>query len=227
MKNLLIVFVMLMLGLPASAMTVDSTKDGGVQALVTKTGFKILNANKIPHRMNFLVNPNKKVINAVSYYSDRKIVIYAGAILYIDNEDELAAILSHEISHSVDSYNGIMRGYFSFVPTSLKPRKYEFKADKRAVDYMVKAGYNPLAMITMANKLFSQPRYEWYSTHPTGSRRMAAVYEYIYAKYPEYLVQNEYKDNVYYQNFLLTSRENRLKLQEKIKNNSKKRVNYL
>ena len=40
-------------------------------------------------------------------------------------------------------------------------------------------------------------------------------------------IDNEYKDNIYYQNFLLTSRNNRLMLQDKVQNNdSKKKLNY-
>ena len=47
------------------------------------------------------------------------------------------------------------------------------------------------------------------------------VYEYIYEKYPSFLANNCYADNIYYQNFLLTSENNRKKLAEKIKTNSK------
>ena len=36
-----------------------------------------------------------------------------------------------------------------------------------------------------------------------------------------------YKENIYYQNFLLTSKENRAKFQKKIESNSKRSVNYL
>ena len=53
------------------------------------------------------------------------------------------------------------------------------------------------------------------------------IYEYIYKKYPEYLANNAYKGNIYYQNFLLTSKENRKKFQKKIETNSKRSVKYL
>ena len=55
---------------------------------------------------------------------------------------------------------------------------------------------------------------------------MMEVYEYIYKKYPEYLVDNKYRKNIYYQNFLLTSKENREKFQEKVKTNSNKKIRY-
>lgn len=56
---------------------------------------------------------------------------------------------------------------------------------------------------------------------------MMEVYEYIYKKYPEYLVNNPYKENPFYQNFLLTSKENREKFQQKVKSNSTRKIHYL
>ena len=193
---------------------------------VSQVGFKLLNDNRIDKRITFTLN-DSKVVNASSSIFDRSVTINKGLYSLLDDEDMLAAVLGHEISHSIDGYNGILRGYFSFVTNICCPKKYEYKADKRAVDFVVKAGYNPLAFITVMNKIDPQPRYEWYRSHPLCSKRLANIYEYIYVKYPQYLVDNEYKDNVYYQNFLLTSKENRLKLEEKIKNNSKKRAKYL
>ena len=145
----------------------------------------------------------------------------------LDDEDQLAAILGHEISHSMDSYDGIFRGFFHNLNNLCTPRKYEYKSDKRAVDYMVNAGYNPVALIVVMSKIFPQTRYEWCCMHPLTSRRMMEVYEYIYKKYPEYLVNNPYKENPFYQNFLLTSKENREKFQQKVKSNSTKKVHYL
>jgi hypothetical protein len=58
------------------------------------------------------------------------------------------------------------------------------------------------------------------------SKRLANVYEYIYTKYPYYLKNNEYITNEAYQNFLLTSVENRKKLQDKVRTGSKKEIKY-
>ena len=147
-------------------------------------------------------------------------------IPYIDTDDELAAILSHSIAHGVDSYEGILRGYISILNYWVAPNKYDLKADKTAVDYMVNADYNPLALITILNKIGKQYRYDVFSNHTLVSRRMMLIYEYIYTKYPNVLVDNDYKDNIYYQNFLLTSRKNRMKLLEKIQTNSKNKIRY-
>ena len=196
------------------------------QNRIDNIGFKILNSNGIEKRTVFDFDV-RRAKNAYSRYKDRQIVLYRGLYNRLASDDEVAAILSHEISHSVDSYNGVCRGYFSNLSYIFAPKKYEYKADKRAVDYMVNAGYNPVAIIVVFSRAFSQERYDWYSTHPLTSRRMMEVYEYIYKKYPEYLVNNKYKDNIYYQNFLLTSKENRTKFKNKIESGSKGSVNYL
>jgi hypothetical protein len=145
---------------------------------------------------------------------------------YIDSDDELAGLLAHQISHGVDTYDGIFRGYISILNYWVAPNKYDMLADKRAVDYMVNAGYNPLAYIVILNKIMQQYRFDIFSNHTLVSRRMMMIYEYIYTKYQSILIDNEYKDNVYYQNFLLTSRQNRMMLKEKIQSGSSKKLNY-
>ena len=181
--------------------------------------------NGIEQRMVFDYSPSRTK-NATTSHRDRQIVMYRGLHERLKSDDEVAAVLAHEISHGVDSYDGVFRGYFSPLSYYLSPKKYEYKADKRAVDYMVNAGYNPVAMIVVMNKAFPQTRYDWCNTHPLTSRRMMEVYEYIYKKYPAYLANNIYKDNIFYQNFLLTSKKNRAKFQNKVEKNSKDEVNY-
>lgn len=220
-KRLLVIFLLFITALSVnSSPYYDQKNQREKQNSVNEVGFRILNANKIKYRMNFSYN-NKNTVNAFSNSRNHTITVYNGIINYMDDEDELAAVISHEISHSIDFSEGVMRGYFSIVPYIFTPRKFERKADKRAVDFMVNAGYNPVAMIVMMNKAFSQTRFEVFSSHPLSSRRMMYVYEYIYLKYPEYLKNNKYYNNIYYQNFLLTSQENRRKLQRKLETGKK------
>lgn len=222
-KRLLATFMLFALTLPAcSASYYDIKTQQEKQNYINKVGFRLLNANKIQQRMAFRYN-SKNEVNAFSSHVDRSITVYNGIMSYMEDEDELAAVMAHEISHSIDSYQGIFRGALSFIPIIFVPRKYERKADKRAVDFMVNAGYNPVAIIVIFNKCFSQTRYEFLSTHPLSSRRMAYVYEYIYRKYPQYLKNNAYYNNIYYQNFLLTSQENRRKLQKSLESGKKAR----
>ncbi|MBR6163825.1 M48 family metallopeptidase [bacterium] len=228
-KFLLFIFAIFILSGVAFARTSEVISNQYLieaQKKIDKIGFNLLNSNGIDKRMVFGFNL-KRVVNAGTYSADRQIVMYRGIYERLNSDDEIAAVLAHEISHGVDSYDGILRGFFYKWSHFFAPKKYEYKADKRAVDYMVHAGYNPVAMIVMQSKLFSQRRYDWYSTHPLTSRRMMTVYEYIYNKYPEYLVKNKYKDDIFYQNFLLTSQDNRLKFQQKVEKKSKKPVKYM
>ena len=229
-KLILLVFLLFNLCLVSLARTaeiINESKTVEIQNKIDVIGFRLLNSNGIERRTVFDFDI-KRTKNAYSNSRNRQIVMYRGMYNHLSSDDEIAAILAHEISHSVDSYNGILRGYFTPLTYKLCTKKYEYKADKRGVDYMVNAGYNPVAMIVVMSKAFPQARYDWmFFSHPLTSRRMMEVYEYIYKKYPEYLANNKYKDNPYYQNFLLTSKENRAKFQKKIESKSKKSVHYL
>ncbi|MBO6273101.1 hypothetical protein J6O48_10045 [bacterium] len=220
------IVLVILLSVPSFAWDVKDVAQ--LQERMNYVGFNILNANRIEHRLIF------QVINRV-YTRDkwadvssvnRTVWIKPTMLPYIDSDDELAGILSHQIAHGVDTYEGILRGYISILNYWVAPNKYDLKADKRAVDYMVNAGYNPLAYIVILNKIGQQYRYDILSNHTLISRRMMLIYEYIFTKYPSILADNEYKDNVYYQNFLLTSRTNRRMLQEKVISGSNKKLNY-
>lgn len=227
MRKFIIGFILsIVLITPAFAWDVKTEYD--LQKRMNEVGFNILNSNRIEHRMIFMVTNR---IYARDRWADvssvnRTIWLKPCILPYLDSDDELAGILAHQISHGVDTYDGILRGYISILNYWVSPNKYDAKADKRAVDYMVNAGYNPLGYIVILNKIMQQYRYDIFSNHTLVSRRMMKIYEYIYQKYPSILADNEYKDNVYYQNFLLTSRNNRLMLQNKVENGSKKKLNY-
>lgn len=229
MKKLMKLFcVSLVLCMASFAQCAEIINADGVaeaQNRINKIGFNILNSNGIEQRTVFDFDTSKTK-NAWTRYSDRQITMFRGLYNRLESDDEVAAVLSHEISHSVDSYDGIFRGFFSDLSYALSSKKYEYKADKRGVDYMVNAGYNPVAMIVVLNKSFPQQRYDWCLSHPLISKRMMEVYEYIYKKYPEYLANNAYKNNIYYQNFLLTSKENRAKFQKKTETKSNRPVLY-
>lgn len=211
---------------PAFAWDVKTSNE--LQERMNSVGFKILNANRIEKRFIFMATNRVYTRDVWSDVSsvNRTVWVKPSIIPYIDSDEELAAVLSHSLAHGVDTYDGILRGYISILNYWVAPNKYDLKADKLAVDYMVNAGYNPLAVITMLNKVTKQYRYDVFSNHTLASRRMMMIYEYIYTKYPSILVENAYKDNIYYQNFLLTSRNNRMKLLNKIETNSTKKLKY-
>ena len=144
----------------------------------------------------------------------RQIVVFGDAYKNIESDDELAAYIAREIPAAIRSYKG-GTGILSSVQLKAAPKKYELVFDKLAVDYMVKAGYNPLGLITYINKTYPQTRQDKISHTNLTSKRLAYIYEKIYNQYPSFLVNNTYLENEYYQNFLLTSQENRKKVAEK------------
>jgi len=222
----LVILVLTAVVQPAFAWDVKTKEE--LQTRMNAVGFRLLNSNRIEQRYTFMA------INRVytrDFWTDvssvnRIVWVKPVVIPYIDSDDELAAILSHSLAHGIDTYEGALRGYVSILNYWVAPNKYDLKADKTAVDFMINAGYNPLAIITIMNKIGKQYRFDAFSNHTLVSRRMMMIYEYIYTKYPSILVDNDYKDNVYYQNFLLTSRNNRAKLLEKVKSGSTKKVKY-
>ena len=211
MKKIVLVLMFLILSSSVAhasdAYEMEFSKAEKYQKKVMEMGFGILNANRIDKRVVFRFWKDKNV-NAFAYSGDKSVYVFSGIMPYIDDDNELAGLLSHEIAHNVDFHEGFWRT----VAMAWTPKKYEEKADLKAVDYMVKAGYDPVGFITVMNKISGQGKC---STHPLTSKRMASIYEHIYQKYPAYLADNSYKTNIYYQNFLLTSKKDRQKIREK------------
>lgn len=201
-------------------------KERSLQSHIDEIGLKLLNSNKIDKRMIFTYSTAKKPKLKDESITKRQIVFYDECYKYIDNDDELAALLAREISKAVRSYDGAWGGFIDSAQIKMAPKKYEVFADKRAVDYLVNAGYNPLGLITYIHKAYPQKRYDKFSYTNLTSKRLARIYEHIFVKYPQFLVYNEYITNETYQNFLLTSTENRLKLEKKIRSGSKEQIKY-
>jgi hypothetical protein len=201
--------------------------DMSIQNRINHVGVRLLNANKIDVRMGFVYSKKgTRTRSDLSSLKRRQILAYDKNIQFADSDAEIAAFLAREICKCSESYSGMGKGSVTALQILAAPKKYEMFFDKRAVDFMVTAGYNPLAMITYMNKAYPQKRQDLLSRTNLTSKRMANIYEYIYFKYPIFLAQNEYIRNEYYQNFLLTSQENRRKLHEKIKSGSREKIKY-
>ena len=197
-------------------------KETQYQKSLMKIGYRILNANNIENRMTFYYS-NKKEVKTELNRSYKNIAVYKGVLLFIDSDEELAALLSHEIAQGMETYAGFWRR----TAMMLRKSKYEQKSDRTAVDLMVKAGYNPVALIVILNKITAEPCF-WddfgLRRYTVGSDRMLNIYQYIYEKYPVYLVDNDYKRNLYYQNFLLVTKKQRQQFREEYKNKNSQYV---
>lgn len=199
-----------------------------IQTRIDSVGTNILNNNKISRRIVFTYDKRtkKKKLTTDKALTKRQVIIYDGLYNSVQTDDELAALISREISTVLKSYDGVWGGTIDSLQVALSSKKFETAADKRAVDFMVNAGYNPLALIVFINKTCPQKRFDKFSRHNLTSKRLARIYEYITFKYPQFLENNEYINNKYYQNFLLTSIVNRKKLEEKIKYKSYEEIKY-
>ena len=181
------------------------------QKQIMQIGYRILNANKIDKRITFYYVPQKEVKSKTDL-GKKKVEISKGLLPFVDSDDELAAILCHEITYGTEAHKGLLRR----IGMKTAPKKFELRADKNAVDLMVNAGYNPIALIIILNKITDEPNwFEGYFSQQSGKKRLLAIYDYVYNKYPEYLIENDYKKNIYYQNFLLTTKTERKKIREK------------
>ena len=203
-------------------------KENQIQTRIDSIATDLLNYNKIPKRIVFTYNKKekKKALTTNKALTKRQVIIYDGMYQSVQTDDELAAMLAREIAITMKSYSGDWGGRIDAIQVALGSKKFETVADKRAVDYVVNANYNPLAVIIFINKNFPQKRSDTFSRHNLTSKRLARIYEYITYKYPQYLENNEYINNKYYQNFLLTSIDNRKVLEDKIKTKSTKEIKY-
>jgi len=209
MKKSLILLVALFIGLKASALLVfESVGDmnhfwdtnGRYQEKVLDVGNKILDTNKINKRLTFTVVMDFDNVNADASPSRKNVNIYTGILPFIDNDDELAYLIGHETGHILDYYDGFLKW---FIVMHLNQKEYEYKADLVGIDLMVKAGYNPISAICVANKALDESYWDDYFfwSHPRGSKRTLAMYKYIYVKYP-WALKTDMVKNINYQNFL-------------------------
>lgn len=199
-----------------------------IQTRIDAIGINLLNSNKITKRIVFSYNERekKKALTTNKTLTKRQVIVYDEAYQHAVTDDEVAAMLAREIVQAMKSYSGAWGGRIDSLQVAVSSKKFETVADKLAVDYMVKANYNPLALIVYINKSCPQKRSDFISRNNLTSKRLARIYEYITYKYPQFLQDNSYVQNPYYQNFLLTSIDNRKKLEKKIKTDSTKELKY-
>lgn len=213
MKRLLVILGLLLVGIRVQADVIEVETIGDVKGFweqngkyeqkVLDIGTKIIHANKLDKRIPIQLNNSNKVINAHAALNDKVVTVYYGLLPYIDSDDELAFILGHEMCHAVDAYDGPLK----WVAMTFNSKEYENKADLIGIDLMVKAGYNPVAAITCANKWMGESYWDtWiFTSHPKTSSRLMNMYKYIYVKYP-WALKTDMVHNVNYENFTYSSK---------------------
>jgi predicted Zn-dependent protease len=148
------------------------------QTYLTEVGKKIAavsDRSTLPFHFTVLDNDQINAFATPGGY----LFFYTGILRMMETEDELAAVMAHEISHVVGRhsvktiqtyYGGAIAanillgdqaekeiGQITEIVFGLALRGYgrsnEHEADEYGLHYMTKAGYNPQAMVTMFEKL--------------------------------------------------------------------------
>ncbi len=127
---------------------------------------------------------DEDIINAVSLPGGY-VYVYKGLIDKIDNDDQLAGVIAHEVGH-ICAKHAIKRIQAAYGATLLQvaaattparnisgglnfaleslfmeySQQDEFQADALGVKYMKAAGYNPNQMVAMLDKLYTQEKKE-------------------------------------------------------------------
>ena len=195
---------------------IDWQKDVSLQDKIDSIGFNILNSNKIQKRIIFTYNEQSKKNLLVSNkeLSKRQIIIYDGLFQYAQNDDEIAAMLANKIVYVLQYY----KKFPAVFESKMNTKAFEIFADKIVVDYLVGGNYNPLALITYLTKSSPNMSFIYLRRHNSILNRQVAIYEYILNKYPKYLNDKTYSNNIYYQNFLLNSIEQRDEIKRNLQN---------
>lgn len=79
----------------------------------------------------------------------------------------------------------------STAATSKLQRGREVDADELGIDYMVKAGYNPMASIDVMLRIGDNYN-DFFADHPSTDKRVEAMRAYINEKYPQFSTQKSY-----------------------------------
>ena len=153
------------------------TKDKAIIENVERVGRRIEAAAECAkHSIVFLVKNDSRI--SASVCSPNIVLISTGAYQDCRNEDEVAAILGHEVGHIVIWKEQGLPG-----STLEEARAVELQADKRAVELAKKAGYNPNAAVQwewrmmgyqyrMGLDIFAD---DSSSTHPSQIKRIRAI----------------------------------------------------
>ncbi len=185
---------------------------------VEDIGMNILYKNNIDKRIIFgltylkdytiyPISTDTSLYKDYNLHNNREVTISVNEYQKLTSDDEVAALIAHNIAQGVHSYTGIMNGQLMVTKNGAFPfnywaKKNELEFDKQAVNYMVNAGYNPVALITAYSKTLPEVRGTFWSRHNKANKRMNIIYNYIRVNYPQYLNSNKFTNSVYFKRFV-------------------------
>ncbi len=174
------------------------------QAYVDRIGQRLLAATPDAGKKYHFFVLDATSVNAMAF-PDAYIFVNRGLIAYLRSEDELAAVIGHEIGHVVGRHAkrsnsmarmGDIAGFIGSILTGTGAirdlsntatstavsgyrREFELEADELGGEYLAKAGYNPLAIIDTIHVLKDHSLFAKHVLH------QPAVYHGLFATHPK------------------------------------------
>lgn len=180
-------------------------------------GQNIVKANKMPTTVTFKVTDNENM-NAANTNTTQIVYIYNGDLKYVENDNELAAVVAHEIGHLVNGHyskssvlNNVISSFnpntktengsatvslLKTISSNKVNKDNEKEADITAVDLMMTAKYNPLALISVVYKSDIAQSGGILDENLSCEERIMNIYDYANYNYPAQVKAN-YKTDSY------------------------------
>ena len=170
---------------------------------VPTVGKQVLTKNDLPSNTNFVVTETN-VTNSSSN-TNNELYIQKTALGYTGNDNEVAAVISQELGVIINA-NASKKKFVSNIASALAgsienqdmqnkaliinqlsinsmSEKDIMDADITGVDLMIKADYNPLAMIVVLGKMPGTTM-DTIKNQPNNFKRTMYIYDYLSYNYP-------------------------------------------
>ena len=184
---------------------------------INTIGQNIVKANNMPSTVTFKVTDNENMNTDVAA-TTQYIYIYSGDLKHVENDNELAAVIAHEIGHIVNGHNA-KSSLFNTAISTFNPntttqnaattvdliktissnkvsKSNDKEADITAVDLLSSAKYNPLALISVVYKSDAAVVGGLMDENLSCEERIMNIYDYANYNYPN-TVKANYKTNSY------------------------------
>ncbi|MBQ8460048.1 M48 family metalloprotease [bacterium] len=225
-KIIMSLFVAVSLVIPVSAATYDAS------SRVTPVGENMYTKNGIPTtNVKFMVVSGS--VDNSSYATNKTVNVSTNELTFAGNDNEVAAVIGNELGHIISGHaskgkvvsllqsttnTNVTHDTTATLVSNYNNTKEEKEADIIAVDLMVNAGYNPLALIVVLTKQ-TGTYWETILGQPANADRALNIYNYISYAYPAKIKAgyacNEYRTFLTYANSVISVRQQSKKLENK------------